>query len=104
MSRSEVINLYKRLLYLGTEWPQPQGYPWFRNKVHKAFSANRHETDPEKIKSMIARGNFVEKEIETLYYLKKYRTMKSRYMGDDDSKFGPKASKSYLDEYTKDSR
>ena len=97
--RPQVINLYKRLLYLGLEWPAPQGYPWFRSKVNKAFSANKNETDDEKIENLIKRGEFVEKEIQTLYYLKKYRKLKERYMGEDETKFGPRASKSYLNEY-----
>merc|ERR1712048_1150984 len=81
--RPQVINLYKRLLYLGHDWPAPQGYPWFRTKVNKAFSANKNETDNEKIENLIKRGEFVEKEIQTLYYLKKYRKLKERYMGED---------------------
>lgn len=45
----------------------------------KAFARNKDETDPEKIEEMIARGQYVAKEIETLYALKKYRAMKKRY-------------------------
>lgn len=97
--RIRVLQLYKRLIYLGHDWPQPQGYNWFRAKCNKAFSANKHIKNPDAVEKLIERGNFVEKEIQTLYYLKRYRTLKSRYMGHDDSKFGPKAS--FLKEYTK---
>jgi hypothetical protein len=45
----------------------------------KAFARNKDEKDPEKIEEMIARGDYVAKEIETLYALKKYRAMKKRY-------------------------
>jgi len=40
---------------------------------------NKDETDPKKIEEMIAKGEYVKKEIETLYALKKYRAMKKRY-------------------------
>ena len=45
---------------------------------------NRNETDPEKIKMLIARGEYVIKEVEALYMLRKYRTLKQRYYKDDD--------------------
>ena len=37
---------------------------------------------PEKIKELIARGEFVMKELEALYFLRKYRAMKQRYYSD----------------------
>ena len=40
---------------------------------------NKEVTDPEQIQMLIARGEFVKKEIEALYMLKKYRTLKRRY-------------------------
>lgn len=40
---------------------------------------NSAEQDPEKIKMMVKHGEFVVKEIEALYMLKKYRAMKRRY-------------------------
>ena len=43
---------------------------------------NKDETDPEKIKILIARGEYVIKELEALYMLRKYRTLKNRYYGD----------------------
>lgn len=46
---------------------------------------NRDVTDPEKIEELIARGNYVVKEIETLYMLRKYRTLKKRYYSEEDS-------------------
>lgn len=41
--------------------------------------ANKSETDPIKIKRLIARGDYVAKELEALYHIKKYRAMKKRY-------------------------
>lgn len=40
---------------------------------------NKDKTDEEEIKMLIARGQFVVKEIEALYMLRKYRTLKKRY-------------------------
>lgn len=66
-----------QFLYLGKDWPQ--GYDIFRSKLHKAFAKNKTETDPQKIAKMIAHADYVVKEIEALYMLKKYRTLKRRY-------------------------
>lgn len=40
---------------------------------------NKDITDEEEIKMLIARGKFVEKELEALYMIRKYRTLKKRY-------------------------
>ena len=40
---------------------------------------NRNETDPERVKMLIARGEYVIKELEALYMLRKYRTLRNRY-------------------------
>lgn len=78
--RPQVIQLYKNLLYLGREYPK--GYEFFREKLKKAFMKNKDVTNPEQIKILISRGEFVIKEIEALYMLRKYRTMKKRYYED----------------------
>uniref|UniRef100_UPI00398EF82B electron transfer flavoprotein regulatory factor 1-like isoform X2 n=1 Tax=Pristiophorus japonicus TaxID=55135 RepID=UPI00398EF82B len=65
------------LLYLGKEYPK--GADYFRDRLKKAFLKNKDVTDPEQIKELIARGQFVIKELEALYYLRKYRAMKQRY-------------------------
>lgn len=70
-----------QLLFLGREWPQ--GYDLFRKRLNKVFTKNSGETDPEKIAIMLKHGEFVVKEIEALYKLKKYRTMKRRYYDDN---------------------
>jgi hypothetical protein len=57
----------------------PKGYDYFRVRLKKVFEKNKGETDSEKIEKMLAHGNFVIKELETLYMLKKYRTLKKRY-------------------------
>ena len=43
---------------------------------------NKDVTDPKEIKKLIARGKYISKEIEALYSLKKYRTLKRRYYDD----------------------
>lgn len=76
--RREVIAIYKELLNLGKDYPNG-GLSYFRPRLHKAFSSNAHLTDPEAIRQGIARAEFVKKEIEALYYLKKYRSMRQAY-------------------------
>lgn len=44
---------------MGREYPQ--GYDYFRNRLHKAFNGQRHLTDEEEIKSSIKRAEFVKK-------------------------------------------
>ncbi|XP_054157121.1 electron transfer flavoprotein regulatory factor 1-like [Oppia nitens] len=80
--RLRVLNLYKTLLYMGRDYPL--GYKYFRDRCHRAFAKNQSETNTETIDQMIKRGEFVVKEIEALYRLKKYRTMKKRYYPEDD--------------------
>ncbi|XP_005992341.1 electron transfer flavoprotein regulatory factor 1 [Latimeria chalumnae] len=82
--RSEVVKLYKNLLYLGREYPK--GADYFRDRLKNAFMKNRDVKDPEKIKELIARGEYVIKELEALYYLRKYRAMKQRYYDKDSKK------------------
>ncbi|KAL2162878.1 hypothetical protein VTH06DRAFT_6714 [Thermothelomyces fergusii] len=43
--------------------------------------AKAHLTDEQEIREAIARAEFVRKEIEALYYLKRYRTLRKRYDG-----------------------
>lgn len=62
----------------------PQGYDFFRSRLKKAFQRNSNISDPEQIQALVKRGEFVVKEIEALYMLKKYRTLKNRYSTDKD--------------------
>ncbi|KAJ9134620.1 hypothetical protein NKR23_g10043 [Pleurostoma richardsiae] len=77
--RKQVIAIYKELLNLGKDYPQ--GFSYFRPRLHKAFMANAHLRDEDQIRQRIARAEFVQKEIEALYYLKRYRTLRKRYDG-----------------------
>ncbi len=40
-------------------------------------------TDEADLKHLIDRGNFVAKELEAMYQLRKYRTLRQRYDSDD---------------------
>lgn len=75
--RRQVLSAYKQILYLAKDWPE--GYTVLRDRARKAFLINRNEEDPRKIEMLVGRAEFVAKEIETLYKLKKYRTLKKRY-------------------------
>ncbi|KAM6214441.1 electron transfer flavoprotein regulatory factor 1 [Rhynchocyon petersi] len=77
--RGEVLNLYKNLLYLGREYPKGD---YFKRRLKNVFLKNKDVKDPEKIKELIKRGEFVMKELEALYFLRKYRAMKQRYYSD----------------------
>ncbi|XP_053271039.1 LYR motif-containing protein 5A isoform X2 [Pleuronectes platessa] len=75
--KGEVFKLYKNLLYLGREYPK--GAAYFRERLKSAFMKNKDVTDPEQIQKLVARGDFVIKELEALYFLRKYRAIKKRY-------------------------
>ncbi|KAI9190502.1 hypothetical protein H9P43_001936 [Blastocladiella emersonii ATCC 22665] len=77
--RSRVITMYKELLFLGRDYPHAEGFPWFRRKLKGAFQKNAGLTDEDDIKRALMHAEYVKKEIETLYYLKKYRSVQKRY-------------------------
>jgi hypothetical protein len=62
---------------MGKEYPM--GFDFFRPRLHKAFMSQSHLKDDEEIRKGIARAQHVKKEIEALYFLKKYRSMKQSY-------------------------
>ncbi len=62
---------------MGKEYPL--GYEYFRSKTKQVFLRNSQERNSDKILEMIEKGKYVIKEIEALYKLKKYRTLKRRY-------------------------
>lgn len=64
----------------------PQGYDFFRSRLKKAFQRNGNISDPEQIRALVERGEFVVKEIEALYMLKKYRTLKNRYSTEEEDR------------------
>ncbi|CAE17991.2 LYR motif-containing protein 5 [Caenorhabditis elegans] len=80
--RSRVIDLYKNLYHMGKEYPG--GSKWFHDRLKLAFSKNKEVQDSKQVEQLIARGEFVVKEIEALYSLRKYRAMKQRYYDKDE--------------------
>lgn len=77
-SRYRVKSLYKQLLYLGRDWPQ--GYSdYFKPRLHAAFMKQRDLAGEEEVNAAIARGEFMVKELETFWFLKKYRAVKRSY-------------------------
>ncbi|XP_062374484.1 LYR motif-containing protein 5A-like [Sardina pilchardus] len=79
--KGQVTHLYKTLLHLGRNYPQ--GFTYFRQRLKSAFMKNKDVTDPDKIQKLLARGDFVIKEIQALYFLRKYRAIKKRYYDDE---------------------
>lgn len=58
------------------------GFPYFKKKCHATFIKNKDETDPYQIAKMLSRGEFIIKELEALYRLRKYRYLKQKYYPD----------------------
>ncbi|XP_010885147.1 LYR motif-containing protein 5A [Esox lucius] len=75
--RREVLQLYRNLLFLGRDYPK--GADYFRERLKSAFMKNKDVTDPSEIRKLVDRGEFVIKELEALYFLRKYRAIKKRY-------------------------
>ncbi|EAT80563.2 hypothetical protein SNOG_12151 [Parastagonospora nodorum SN15] len=63
--RHQVMRIYKDLLYMGREYPQ--GYEYYRTRLHKAFASQKHLTDEEQIKQGIKRAEFVKKGKQVLF-------------------------------------
>ncbi|CAO1626590.1 unnamed protein product [Parajaminaea phylloscopi] len=76
--RPAAINLYKRLHRIGRSYPDPRYN--FLGKLRAASAKHAHETDESEVRKWLDVGEFVYKETETLYSLKKYRTLKRRYL------------------------
>jgi hypothetical protein len=96
--RSQVINLYKNLLYYANDYPL--GYTYYRNRLKKSFQSNSHVQDTAQIAKLIERGNFVILEIEALYKLKKYRSLKRSYY--DENATQDEALKKFIQNLTKE--
>ncbi|KAI9751296.1 MAG: hypothetical protein M1815_001260 [Lichina confinis] len=57
--RSEVIQIYKELLYLGRDYPL--GYSYFRPRLHQAFASKAGLTDDKDIRKGIEQAIYVKK-------------------------------------------
>lgn len=76
-----IVYFLLQLLHMGKDYPRGQDY--FRQKLKEAFMKNKDLTEPREIRRMLAKGNYVVKELEALYMLHKYRAMKARYYNQD---------------------
>lgn len=76
-----------QLLHLGKNYPK--GFDFFRERLKASFMKHRDVTDPAHIEQLLLKAEYVTKELEALYMLRKYRTMKRRYY---DEQPGPGAS------------
>ena len=66
-----------QLLFLGREYPQ--GYAYFQSRCKAAFDRQRGLSDPAAIDRALAHGQYVVRELEALYFLRKYRELRRRY-------------------------
>ncbi len=67
--RETVWNCYKRLVWVGRTYPA--GWASIRDKVKAAFLSNAHVSNDEEVASLVARAEFVERELEALRKLHK---------------------------------
>ena len=77
IQRLHVLSLYRQLIHLGRSYPKDPEQ--FTKRIHDVFLCNRHLQNEMAIEVAIAKGEYVVKELEALYRLKKYRAMKNRY-------------------------
>ena len=62
-------------------------------RIHGAFLKNRDEKDPQKLQEHVAKGEYIVKELEALYMLRKYRTLKRRYYDTEENSPTPTLDK-----------
>lgn len=71
-------------MFYGKDYPL--GFDYFKTKLRLAFRKNIAIQDPVEIQKLINRGEFVIKEIDALYKLRKYRHLKKSYYEDNNEK------------------
>ncbi|KAI5289714.1 hypothetical protein KEM54_003366 [Ascosphaera aggregata] len=57
--RHQVLRAYKGRDY-------PQGYTWFRDRLHSAFYSKRNLIDEEEIRKGIDQAEYIKKELEKM--------------------------------------
>ena len=73
------VGRYKRFIAIAPYYPGDESAQFVKQRIKKAFIANRNKTNEDEIKNLLNRGEFVYKEVEALIRLKKYRTLDKRY-------------------------
>ncbi len=54
-------------------------HAYFKDRLKRSFQKNKHLSTQEDIEKALRLGEFVYKEMEALWFLKKYRAMKKSY-------------------------
>ncbi|KAM0748025.1 hypothetical protein T439DRAFT_383074 [Meredithblackwellia eburnea MCA 4105] len=77
--RFRARQLYKELLYMSREYNQGllPDYP-IHERLRRCFGAFVG-ADDDKVREGIKKAEFIQKELEALYFLRKYRAMKRRF-------------------------
>ena len=81
---------------MGKEYPM--GADFFHKRLHAAFARHRHVQDVAEVERLLKRADFVRRELEALYYLRKYRAMKARYY--DPHIYGDESSQTSSTSFT----
>ncbi|KAK9476780.1 hypothetical protein V1514DRAFT_284521 [Lipomyces japonicus] len=79
--RYQVLRQYKELLYMGRDYPQ--GYKYFRDKLHDGFMKNSALSDSSQILAKLQFGEYMMRELEAFYHVRKYRSIKRSYYNED---------------------
>lgn len=75
----QVRQLFKQLLYMGKEYPQELGgYLKFSRVLKKNFRTTE-ANDEHQLTKALEKGQYIIKELEALYFLRKYRYLKRVY-------------------------
>ncbi|PFH52895.1 hypothetical protein AMATHDRAFT_73735 [Amanita thiersii Skay4041] len=76
-TRIRALSLYKDLLRLGKDYPDPS-YD-YHGRIRRMFENNRHLTNEDDIEKALRLGDYIRKETVALYSLRKYRHLKRMY-------------------------
>jgi hypothetical protein len=75
----DVRSLYKQLFFIARQLE----YPGYKHKLKSAFYKKK-DLPATEIPTAVKHGDFVIKELEALWFLKKYRTLKRNYPTSDE--------------------
>ncbi|QWU85983.1 hypothetical protein CA3LBN_000201 [Candidozyma haemuli] len=78
----KVRSLFKQLLYMGKDYPiESGGYSKFSNSLKGAFRKTPVNSE-EDLTQALKKGEYIIKELEALYFLRRYRHLKRTYYND----------------------
>lgn len=78
-----VRDLFKRIIYVGRDYPK--GLEYVKKVARRKISAKKHLKSEADIKRAVHEGRWWVKEMQGVIQLKKYRTMKQRYVDDPET-------------------